>query len=57
MIAGRAGGRITPGIHIKGNTDPCTRVGLTVQQAMGLPIDAWGENSLQTSLPVSEILV
>jgi hypothetical protein len=57
MIAGSAGGRITPGIHIKGNTDPCTRVGLTVQQAMGLPIDAWGENSLQTSLPVSEILV
>ena len=57
MIAGRAGGRITPGIHVKGNTDPVTRVGLTVQQAMGLPIDAWGENSLQTSLPVSEILV
>jgi hypothetical protein len=57
MIAGRAGGRITPGWHVRGNTDPVTRVGLTVQQAMGLPIDAWGENSLQTSLPVSEILV
>lgn len=57
MIAGSAGGRIRPGIHVKGNTDPCTRVGLTVQQAMGLPIDAWGTNSLQTSLPVSEILV
>jgi len=57
MIAGSAGGRITPGIHVKGNTDPCTRVGLTVQQAMGLPIDAWGANSLRTSLPVSEILV
>ena len=57
MIAGRAGGRITPGMHIRGNTDPVTRVGLTVQQAMGVPIDAWGESSLQTSLPVSEILV
>ncbi len=57
MIAGSAGGRIAPGMHIRGNTDPVTRVGLTVQQAMGLPIDAWGENSLQTSLPVSEILV
>lgn len=57
MIAGSAGGRIKPGIHVKGNTDPCTRVGLTVQQAMGVPIDAWGTNSLQTSLPISEILV
>ncbi len=57
MIAGSAGGRIKPGIHVKGNTDPVTRVGLTVQQAMGLPIDAWGTNSLRTSLPVSEILV
>ena len=57
MIAGSAGGRITPGIHVRGNTDAVTRVGLTVQQAMGLPIDSWGQNSLQTSLPVSEILV
>ena len=57
IIAGSAGGRVTPGWHVRGNTDPVTRVGLTVQQAMGLPIDAWGTNSLRTSLPVSEILV
>ena len=33
MIAGRAGGKIKPGLHIKGGGDAITRVGLTVQQA------------------------
>jgi hypothetical protein len=57
MTAGRAGGRIRTGLHIVGNGDPTTRVGLTAMQAMGLPIQSWGTNSMQTSKIISEILV
>jgi hypothetical protein len=56
MIAGRAGGRIRPGIHLRGNGAPVTRVGLTVQQVMGLPVNEWGTRSLHVTQPLSEIL-
>ena len=56
MIAGRAGGRVRPGVHVRGNGEPVTRVGLTVQQVMGLPVNAWGTQSMQATQPVSEIL-
>jgi hypothetical protein len=57
MTIGKAGGRIKTGLHIAGNGDPISRIGLTVQQIMGLPVDKWGARSLMTSKPVSEILV
>jgi hypothetical protein len=57
MIAGQAGGRVRPGIHVRGNGAPVTRIGLTVQQIMGVPVSEWGARSLMTSQPVSEILV
>jgi len=57
MLAGRAGGRVKPGLHIKGGGDPVTRVGLTVQQVMGVSIDAWGLDSMRTTRPISEVLV
>jgi hypothetical protein len=57
MLAGRAGGRIRPGLHIAGNGEPVSRIGLTVQQIMGLPISEWGTRSLHASRPVSDILV
>ena len=56
MLAGRAGGRVVPGIHVAGNGEPITRVGLTVQQIMGLPTTEWGTRSLQTSRPISAVL-
>jgi len=56
MLAGRAGGRLVPGIHVAGNGEPITRVGLTVQQIMGLPTTEWGTRSLQTSRPISAVL-
>jgi len=56
MIAGSAGGRLVPGIHVRGNGEPVTRIGLTVQQVMGLTVEEWGTRSLQVSRPVSEIL-
>ncbi|MFN8640962.1 MAG: hypothetical protein U0802_04615 [Candidatus Binatia bacterium] len=56
MIAGRAGGRLRPGVHVRGNGEPVTRVGLTVQQAMGLPVGTWGTGSMQVSQPLTAIL-
>lgn len=55
--AGKAGGRIKTGMHVVGNGDPITRIGLTMMQVMGVPIDNWGTRSLQTSKTISEILV
>jgi hypothetical protein len=46
MIAGRAGGALKP----------TTRVGLTIQQAMGLNTESWGTRSMEATQPVSEIL-
>jgi hypothetical protein len=57
MLAGRAGGKIKTGLHVDGGSTPASRVGLTVQQAMGVPVDAWGEASMRTSKPISEIAV
>ena len=57
FLAGGAGGRIKTGMHIKADGEPVTRVGLTVQQALGVPVDSWGTMSLNTSKPVSELMV
>lgn len=56
MSAGRAGGRIKTGIHVVGNGDPITRVGLTAMRVMGVPIDRWGAKSLATGKEIGEIL-
>ena len=56
FTAGRAGGRIKTGMHVVGNGDPITRVGLTAMQIMGLPIDKWGTKSLQTSKTITDVL-
>ena len=57
ILAGSAGGRMKTGIHYAGASTSVARVGLTVQQAMGLSVDHWGTASNMTNKPVSEILV
>jgi len=57
LTAGAAGGRVKTGQHIQAAGDPGTRLGLTVQQAMGLPVSAWGNASMETSKPIAEVLV
>ena len=54
--AGAANGRMKTGINYVGQGDPATRVGLTVQQALGLPTHAWGTDSMATSRPITEVL-
>jgi hypothetical protein len=57
MTAGRAGGRVRTGIHVSGIGDTTSRVGLTMQQAMGLNVGQWGTDQNLTDRPISEILV
>jgi len=57
MIAGKAGGKLRSGLHVAGRGDPVTRVGLTVQQVMGLNIDSYGNKSMKTQKPITDILV
>ena len=56
MIAATAQGALRPGVHVAGATSSTTRVGLTVQQIMGLNTESWGTRSMEATQPVSEIL-
>jgi hypothetical protein len=56
MTAGRAGGKVTTGLHIRGNGDPVTRAGLTVQQVMGVAVDTWGSDALRSNRPIGELM-
>ncbi len=57
MLAGKAGGRLRSGQHIKGNGEPVTRVVLTVKQLMGVPVSRWGTRSMETDRALTEVLV
>ena len=56
MIAGNAGGRVRTGFHLAGNADPISRIGLTVQQAMGVQVERWGALSMETNRTITELL-
>jgi hypothetical protein len=45
------------GIHFAASKgDPVTRVSLTVQQAVGVPIDSFGTESNHTSKTITEVM-
>ncbi len=56
MTAGSAGGKIKTGIHVAGGGTAVSRVGLTLQQAMGVPLDKWGTGAMETNKSISEIV-
>jgi len=56
MTAGKAGGRLKTGMHVSLPGDPATRLGLTMQQMMGVPLKTWGALSNETSKTVTELL-
>ena len=56
MTIGSAGGRMKTGIHVSAKGDTATRVGLTVMQAVGVPIGTWGTESNKTSKTLTEVL-
>ena len=48
LVAGGASGRMKTGYHIAGDNSPVSRVGLTLQKALGVSVDSWGKDSLQS---------
>lgn len=56
MIAGTAGGRLRSGLHVDGKGTSVTRVGLTAQQIMGIPLDRWGTGSMETARAITDII-
>lgn len=57
MTVGSGIGRLKTGIHVNAPGEPVTTVGLTIQQALGVPVNTWGELGNATSRPISEIMV
>ncbi|NKB32739.1 MAG: DUF1552 domain-containing protein [Pseudomonadales bacterium] len=56
FTAGSAGGRLKTGIHVAAEGDAATRVGLTVQKALGVVSNRWGTDSNEVTTPFSEVL-
>jgi len=56
MMAGTAGGKIKSGLYVDGAGSPVSRVGLTMMQAMGVPMDRWGAKSMETNKTIGEIM-
>lgn len=56
MIAGNAGGKVRTGFHLAGRGDSIARIGLTVQQAMGVKVAQWGTMSMETDRSITELL-
>jgi hypothetical protein len=57
LLAGGASGRIKTGYHVLGDGSPVSRVGLTVQKAMGVSLENWGKGTMETKSPFTELLV
>lgn len=56
MTAGRAGGKVKSGLHVKADGQTIARLGYTIQRVMGLDINSWGARSNNTSKELGEIL-
>ena len=56
LTAGSGGGRMKTGLHVAAEGDAATRVGFTIQQALGVVNGQWGTESNQVSRPFSEVL-
>jgi hypothetical protein len=56
MVAGQAGGKWKSGQHIAGSGEASSRVGLTIQQVLGMPVTEWGEGSMRATKPITEVM-
>ncbi len=56
ITIGSGGGRMKTGLHVQAKGDPVTRVGLTLQQLLDVPVSSWGTESMETSKTLSEIV-
>ena len=56
LTAGSGGGRMKTGLHVASEGDAATRVGFTIQQALGVVGGRWGAESNEVSRPFGEVL-
>ena len=56
MVIGGAGGRVRTGYHTAGRADAASRLGLSVQQAMGLQVERWGAKAMETNRTLTELV-
>ena len=57
LVAGRAGGALSRGVHYRSTTDENTsNVPFTCMRAVGLPVDGFGAGASRSSGLVSQIL-
>jgi Protein of unknown function (DUF1552) len=56
FTAGGANGRMKTGYHTPGDGSAVSRVGLTIQKAMGVSLETWGKGSMETKSPYTELL-
>ena len=56
FTAGSAGGRLKTGLHVAAEGDAATRVGFTIQKALGVVTNRWGAESNEVTTPYSEVL-
>jgi hypothetical protein len=56
FTAGSGGGRMKTGFHIAAEGDTATRVGLTIQQALGVSTGSWGTETNHATKPFTEVL-
>ncbi len=57
LAGGKGSGKIKTGLHVRAEGEAGTRVGLTVQQCMGLSVDSWGVGAMRTARPLTELSV
>ena len=57
LAGGKGSGKIKTGIHVAAAGEPGSRIGLTVQQALGLSVNSWGVGSMRTARPLTELFV
>ena len=56
FFAGAAGGKHRAGQHIASKGEPISRLSLTAQQLVGVPIGEFGMDAMKTSRPISEVM-
>ena len=56
FTAGSAGGRLKTGLHVAAEGDAATRVGFTIQKALGVVTNRWGTESNEVTTPYGEVL-
>lgn len=56
FLAGGAGGCHKAGQHIAGKGDAVTRVSLTAQQIMGVPVSEFGVGGMRATRPITELM-